>query len=74
MIIVGIDARKERLRELWQKIDKIRENDPESSMLGIMREKIYKEQDELVNEIVLSKCDRKIDYGIGRKKLERRNF
>ena len=69
MIIVGIDARKERLRELWQKIDKIRENDPESSMLGIMREKIYKEQDELVNEIVLAKCDRKIDYGIGRKKV-----
>ncbi len=69
MIIVGIDARKERLREMWQKIDKIRENDPESIMLGIMREKIYKEQDELVNEIVLAKCDRKIDYGIGRKKV-----
>lgn len=69
MIIVGIDARKERLREMWQRIDKIRENDPESSMLGIMREKIYKEQDELVREIVLEKCDRKIDYGIGRKKI-----
>lgn len=69
MIIIGIDARKERLREMWQKIDKIRENDPESSMLGIMREKIYKEQDELVKEIVLEKCDRKIDYGIGRKKI-----
>lgn len=69
MIIVGIDARKERLREMWQRIDKIRENDPESSMLGIMREKIYKEQDELVKEIVLEKCDRKIDYGIGRKKI-----
>ena len=69
MIIVGIDARKERLREMRKKIDKIRENDPESSMLGIMREKIYKEQDELVNEIVLAKCDRKIDYGIGRKKV-----
>lgn len=69
MIIVGIDARKERLREMWQKIDKIRENDPESSMLGIMRERIYKEQDELVREIVLEKCDRKIDYGIGRKKI-----
>lgn len=69
MIIVGIDARKERLREMWKKIDKIRENDPESSMLGIMREKIYKEQDELVREIVLEKCDRKIDYGIGRKKI-----
>ncbi len=25
MIIVGIDARKERLRGMWQKIDKIRE-------------------------------------------------
>ena len=69
MIIVGIDARKERLREMWKKIDKIRENDPESSMLGIMREKIYKEQDELVKEVVLEKCDRKIDYGIGRKKI-----
>jgi len=69
MIIVGIDARKERLREMWQKIDKIRENDPESSMLGIMREKIYKEQDELAREIVLGKVDRKIDYGIGRKKI-----
>lgn len=69
MIIIGIDARKERLREMWQKIDKIRENDPESSMLGIMRERIYKEQDELVKEIVLEKCDRKIDYGIGRKKI-----
>lgn len=69
MIIVGIDARKERLREMWQKLTKIRENDPDSVMLGIMREKIYKEQDELVNEIVLSKCDRKIDYGIGRKKV-----
>jgi hypothetical protein len=54
---------------MWKKIDKIRENDPESSMLGIMREKIYKEQDELVREIVLEKCDRKIDYGIGRKKI-----
>lgn len=69
MIIVGIDARKERLREMWQKLTKIRENDPDSVMLGIMREKIYKEQDELVNEIVLSKCDRKIDYGIGRKSI-----
>jgi hypothetical protein len=69
MIIVGIDARKERLREMWQRIDKIRENDPESSMLGIMREKIYKEQDELAQEIVLGKVDRKIDYGIGRKKI-----
>lgn len=57
MIIVGIDARKERLREMWQKLIKIRENDPDSVMLGIMREKIYKEQDELVNEIVLSKRD-----------------
>lgn len=69
MIVVGIDARKERLKELWQKIDKIRENDPKSNMLGIMREKIYKEQDELVEEIILAKCDRKIDYGIGRKKI-----
>lgn len=69
MIIVGIDARKERLREMWQKIDKIRENDPKSSMLEVMREKIYKEQDELVKEVVLKKCDRKIDYGIGRKKI-----
>ena len=69
MIIVGIEARKERLKTMWQKIDKIRENDPKSSMLEVMREKIYKEQDELVKEVVLEKCDRKIDYGIGRKKI-----
>jgi hypothetical protein len=69
MIILGIDSRKERLKEMWQRLDKIRENDSESSMLEIMREKIYKEQDELAREIVLAKVDRKIDYGIGRKKI-----
>jgi hypothetical protein len=69
MIILGIDSRKERLKEMWQRLDKIRENDSESSMLEIIRDKIYKEQDELAREIVLGKVDRKIDYGIGRKKI-----
>ena len=69
MIILGIESRKDRLKEMWHKLDKIRENDPESNVLGIMRENIYKEQDELVREIVLGKVDRKIDYGIGRKKI-----